>query len=142
MDWMIRKGKQYLETLLRPADPSYRCEVFRAANWAVSPSANVVRALLNNGMRIDTSVFKYGRRSGRVQFDYSSANSALVPWRVDAQDICAQDDNGLLWEFPIYAEARSVAAFLTLQRVHRALVGRFHRLREAAPKPAGGRSRR
>ena len=43
------------------------------ANWSVSPSGNVVRALAANGIPIDTSVFKYGRRDGLVAFDYSRA---------------------------------------------------------------------
>lgn len=128
MDWMVRRGKQYLESLLRPIDPGYRCAVFRAANWSVSPSANVVNTLLKNGIRIDTSVFKYGCRDGHVQFDYSSAVSALVPWRVHADEICAEDDDGLLWEFPIYAEHRGIAVFATPNRLYRALIGRFHRL--------------
>ena len=143
MDWMVRRGKQYLESLLRPIDPGYRCAVFRAANWSVSPSANVVNTLLKNGIRIDTSVFKYGRRDGRVKFDYSSAVSALVPWRVRADDICAEDYDGLLWEFPIYAEHRGIAAFVTPNRLYRTLVGRFHRLSDgsgyaAASGTAGG----
>lgn len=136
MDWMVSQSKQYLETLLRSVDPAYRCEVFRAANWSVSPSANVVSTLLNNGIRIDTSVFKYGYRSGRVRFDYSSAVSALVPWRVDSNDVCAQDINGRLWEFPIYAESRGVTAFATPQRLHRAVMSRFHRLSEGTPASA------
>lgn len=135
MDWMIATGKRFLESLLRPAAPDYLCDVFRAANWSVQPSTNVVNALLSNGIRIDTSVFKYGRRSGRVRFDYSSAHSALVPWRVDANDICARDDGGRLWEFPIYAEARGLAAFATPQRLYRAAMGRAHRGSEGAYEP-------
>ena len=61
---IVRIGKQFLENLLQPVDPEYECIAFRAANWAMSPSRNVIRALLENGIRIDTSVFKYGRREG------------------------------------------------------------------------------
>lgn len=133
MDWMVKQGKNYLEALLRPVDPQYRCEVFRAANWSVSPSANVVETLSSNGIRIDTSVFKYGRRSGLVRFDYSAAASELVPWRVRADDICMQDDDGRLWEFPIYSESRNVAAFATPQRLYRAIVGRLHPVSTKVP---------
>jgi len=125
---VIRLGKDFLEELLQPVDPNYRCKVFRAANWSVSPSRNVVRALLDNGITIDTSVFKYGRRQGIVNFDYRQAWSALVPWKVDENDICAHNDNGQLFEFPIYAENRLLGAFLTPQRVFRACVGRLHRV--------------
>jgi hypothetical protein len=123
---IVRTGKEYLENLLKPVDPAYACTVFRAANWAVSPSGNVVRALLNNGIHIDTSVFKYGRREGIVNFDYSHAPSELVPWRVDEEDICRRNDAGKLVEIPIYCEPRWIGAFLTPNRIRRALMNHAH----------------
>jgi hypothetical protein len=124
---IVRQGKEFLESLLRPVNPHYRCSVFRAANWSVSPSKNVVRALVENGFTIDTSIFKYGRRDGLVNFDYTNACSGLVPWRAAEEDLCAADAGGKLFEFPIYSENRWVGAFLTPQRIYRACVGRLHR---------------
>lgn len=131
MNEMIGRGKEFLETLLRPVDPNYRCNVFRAANWSVCPSRNIIKALLNNGIRIDTSVFKYGRHQGLVNFDYTTAFSPLVPWLVDKNDICRKNDEGYLWEFPIYAEKRWIGAFLTPQRIHRAYLSRLHKFRDS-----------
>ena len=144
---VVRLGKNFLESLLRPVRADYRCFVFRAANWSVSPSKNVVRALVENGIKIDTSVFKYGRREGLVNFDYADARSELVPWAVDENDICASSESGGLMEFPIYSENRRVGAFITPQRIYRAFTGCLHKLsshNEAAPaNPAGaGKSRR
>jgi hypothetical protein len=136
---VVRLGKQYLQDLLKPVAPKYECIAFRAANWAMSPSKNVVRALVNNGFKIDTSVFKYGFRSGLVNFDYRSAPSALVPWRVDENDICARNENGELLEFPIYSENRWIGSFLTLRRISRACVSRLHRL---SPASAGAEASR
>ncbi len=82
MNEMVRKGKEFLETLLHPVDPNYHCKVFRAANWSVCPSHNVIKALVEQWNEIDTSVFKYGRREGRVNFDYTSAFHQLAPWQV------------------------------------------------------------
>lgn len=128
MDWMVRTSKEFLETLLRPVDPRYRCVAFRAANWSVSPSDNVVRALVNNGIKIDTSVFKYGSRNGIVAFDYSQAYSEIVPWRVKEDDICSRDDTSELWEVPIYSEKRWIGSFLTPSRIYRAIVSRRHKI--------------
>ena len=125
---IVRIGKQYLENLLKPVDPNYACVAFRAANWAMSPSRNVVRALLENGIRIDTSVFKYGKREGLVSFDYSNAHSELVPWLADENDICLQNENGKLIEVPIYCERRWIGAFLTPSRIYRARMTRAHSL--------------
>ena len=105
---MIKTGKNYLEELLTPVKPDYRCFAFRAANWSMHPSSSIVRALLENGIKIDTSVFKYGKRQGIVTFDYSSAFSDLIPWPVDENDVCKMDADGTLYEFPIYCENRHI----------------------------------
>ena len=137
---MIRAGKEFLESLLQPVKPAYRCSVFRAANWSVCPSQNVVRALLDNGIYIDTSVFKYGVRRGLVNFDYESAPSEMLPWRADASALWRADPHGEIWEIPIYSEHRNIAAFLNLNRVYQTVVGRFHRvplsMAEPLAKPA------
>lgn len=128
MTWMIGTCKQFLESLLWPIDSTYRCVAFRAANWSVSPSRNVFRALTEHGLSIDTSIFKYGRRKGIVNFDYSEAYSPIVPWRVKEGDMCGRDDAGSLWELPIYSERRWIGAFLTPNRLFRALMSLRHRI--------------
>lgn len=134
MDGMVRAGKTFLETLLRPVRPTYACVAFRAANWSVSPSTNVVRALKKNGLRIDSSVFKHGRRDGLVTFDYSHAVSPLVPWRAAESDICRVDCDSSLLEIPIYSEKRWIGAFLTAGRIHRVLAGLPHRAGFRGPR--------
>jgi len=121
-------GKKFLEEQFRPIDSGYRCNVFRAANWSMNPSRNAVRALVNNGFRIDTSVFKYGQRDGLVSFDYSDAPSNLVPWSADESHICRRDEQSSLMEVPIYAERRWIGAFITFQRFHRWWLSRRHRV--------------
>lgn len=133
MSSMLRAGKDYLEALLRPVNGNYRCNVFRAANWAVQPSPNVVRALIDAGFVVDTSVFKYGHRAGRVNFDYSYAPSPILPWRASAKDICVEDPEGKLWEAPIYCEQRWLGAFLTVNRCYRVWQSYQHKF----PKPSG-----
>jgi hypothetical protein len=120
---LVREGKRFLEELLGSVRPGYRCLAFRAANWSMNPSQNIIRALLANGISIDTSIFKYGKRDGLVRFDYSKAESHMCPWPVDPSEVCRRDDTGELFEFPIYCEARSLWAFLS--------AARFRRLRES-----------
>jgi hypothetical protein len=123
----VKLGKEFLESVLQPVDPTYKCFVFRAANWSVSPTQHVVQALIEHGIKIDTSVFKYGRREGLVTFDYSNARSNLVPWKVDENNICDHSESGQLVEFPIYSENRWLGAFLTIERIYRVCVSRLHR---------------
>ena len=131
LDEVVKIGKKYLEDLLKPVVPTYQCIAFRAANWAMSPSKNAVRALINHGIRIDTSVFKHGFRKGIVNFDYSNANSDLVPWFADENDICQRNDSSQLLEIPIYAEQRRIGAFLTVNRLRRAYLTRKYSCRGA-----------
>jgi hypothetical protein len=133
LDELIRLGKEFLESLLQPIDPAYRCNVFRAANWSVTPSRNVVRALVNHGIQIDTSVFKFGRREGLVNFDYTDAASDMLPWRADEDAIWRHSATGSLWEVPIYSEHRRLGAFLSANRFYRYLAGRLHRVPRAFP---------
>jgi hypothetical protein len=138
IDEVVRIGKSFLEEQLRPVDPEYRCHAFRAANWSVSPSRSVVRALVNNGFEIETSVFKFGRRTGLVNFDYSHAPSNLKPWLADESDICRENKKSTLTEVPIYSERRWLGAFASPNRIYRAFSGRLHRLRDK--KSANGPS--
>jgi hypothetical protein len=142
MQWMVGICKEFLERQLRLADPNYRCIAFRAANWSTNPSRNVAQALLANNIKIDTSVFKGGRRQGIVNFDYTSAHHRLLPWPANPDDICRFDAGSELWEFPIYSEDRRLGAFITPNRFYRALLGRLHRVSNNPSVPKGALSDR
>lgn len=130
---LVREGRDFLESILRPVRSTYSCSVFRAGNWAMQPSSDAVRALSDAGVRIDTSVFKYGRRHGLVEFNYSRAWDALVPWPVSTEDVCSRELTSNLFEVPIYAESRWIGAFLTPLRLYRVLQSRLHRLGSSEP---------
>jgi hypothetical protein len=130
---MIRKGKRLLEDTCRVASPDYECFAFRAANWSMQPSPNIVRALVEEGFRIDTSVWKYGVYDDLVKFDYRGAHSDLVPWPIDERDVCRRDPEGRLFEFPIYTEEQPLWVFITANRVYRVIAQRLNPL----PNPEG-----
>ena len=138
---MIAQGKALLEQILRPVQPDYRCFAFRAANWSMEPSRNIVRALLDNGFTIDTSVFKWGRYDDLVHFDYSNAESEMMPWPASEDDVCRRDPEGRLFELPIYCEQQPIWTFLTPNRVYRVLAERLNPLpREADAVPTSDRA--
>lgn len=133
---MIRTGKRLLEETCRSAKPDYECYAFRAANWSMHPSKKIVRALVDEGFRIDTSVWKHGRYDDLVRFDYSGAHGDLVPWPIDEHDVCLRDPRGRLFEFPIYTEKRPIWVFLTANRLYRVVAQRLHPL--PAPEMKSG----
>jgi hypothetical protein len=130
---MIRQGKLLLEETCRQAKADYRCFAFRAANWSMHPSRNIVRALVDEGFRIDTSVWKFGEYDDLVKFDYRAAHSDLVPWPVDPNDVCRRDPDGRLFEFPIYTERQPLWVFLTPNRVYRVIAQRLNPLPNPDP---------
>ncbi len=125
---MIANGKRFLEETLRPKAPDYECFAFRAANSSMHPSPDIVRALVECGLRIDTSVWKHGVYDDLVKFDYTRAHSDLVPWPVATDDVCRRDPDGKLFEFPIYTERQPIWVFLTANRVYRVVAQRLNPL--------------
>ena len=134
---MIVRGKKLLEDTCRKVRSDYECYVFRAANWSMQPSPSIVKALVQEGFRIDTSVWKYGRYDDLVKFDYSGAHSDLVPWPIDERDVCRRDPSGKLFEFPIYTEQQPLWVFLTPNRVYRVIAQRLNPLPEPDPMSGG-----
>lgn len=118
--------KRFLEEQLKPVDLKYDCIAFRAANWSMVPTRNIYTALAENNIEIDTSVFKYGKRNGRVVFDYSYVPDKLIPWFFDENDINKINVGNKILEIPIYCELRNVFSFITVIRAFRMIRSRFH----------------
>ena len=123
---IIQKGKHFLYELLIPVKADYQCQFFRAANWSMCPSENIVKALIAHDFLIDTSVFKNGKRTGMIEFDYSTAWSDCLPWPVDETEVNNRDLSGHLMEFPIYCEQQSLFDFISLNRFWQAWLGKRH----------------
>jgi hypothetical protein len=114
----LRRGKQYLEELLRPVQSAYRCVAFRAGNWLIQPSREVVAALERSGFLYDTSVFKHGWGSaGPYVLDYRSAHDELLSWVVDPDDINRPSQRVGLREIPIFTRKVLVTSMLTPRRL-------------------------
>lgn len=99
---VIRRGKNYLEVLLSSIDPAYRCLAFRAAGLALQPEeGRLVRALVENGIAIDSSIVKGVRmKMDTVALDYRhmppSAN-----WYIAPGGMLSRPEKSGLFEVPI-----------------------------------------
>lgn len=130
---MIKQTKDFLTQTLIDVKKDYNCMAFRAGGWQMQPSTNIVRALIDNGIRIDTTVFKNGNRRGTNSFDYSSAHHSLLPWPVDENEICQMNQEGRLIEIPIYTEQRYITSFISPNRMYRLAAQTNSRLRVKNP---------
>lgn len=116
---MIRISKSWLQAQLIPINPGYQCFAFRAANWSMVPTSNIYRALVENGIRVDTSVYKWGRQFGHVDYNYIDAHSNIFSYKASSHDINILDENGIIKEYPIYTENRPFWHFISLMRLYR-----------------------
>ncbi len=79
-DWLAA-GKEYLENLLRPVDPAYRCVAFRAGSLAIAPSPHMLELLAGLGIEIDTSIVGGLRVETRnLQLDYTNCEESFLPF--------------------------------------------------------------
>jgi hypothetical protein len=77
---ILHDCKAYLEDLLRPIDASYQCVSFRAGAWALVPGADTLPALIETGIRVDTSVAPGLVKTDDVDVDYSQVRPDLLPY--------------------------------------------------------------
>ena len=115
----LNKGKAYLENLFKEINPSYRCCAFRAGNWCMMPSTNILKALRKVGIESDSSVFKWGKEKGsHLYYDYSTAYSNVKPWFAQTENINNRTfiQNSIL-EFPIYTRKVLLCSLVSRKRL-------------------------
>lgn len=127
IDEMIKVCKSFLESILKPVSATYTCHAFRAANWSMMPTSSIYKALVENGITIDTSVYKGGKQKGNVDYNYSDAYSHIHPYKADANDINKFSADGQITEYPIYTEMRYFWSFVTPVRFFRMVRAKFHK---------------
>lgn len=84
---MLSAGKDYLEDLLRPIDPNYKCVAFRGSYLAIAPSAFILGLLAKLGIELDTSIVGGLRVNTRnIQLDYIGCAEDFLPFYPDMTD--------------------------------------------------------
>ncbi len=89
---MVWRAKSYLEALVRPLAPDYRCVSFRSGAWSIAPSPHVLPILAEAGIELDTSL------AGGLHFDLPNV-------KLDYRNL----DEPLLPFYPRMDDARRVA---------------------------------
>lgn len=99
---IIKRGVDYLHDLLHPVAPDYRCLAFRAAGLALQPDERkLISALLDHGIRIDSSVAKdLVLQLDTIEIDYRRVPTAANWYLAPASGITEDAGAGLL-EIPI-----------------------------------------
>jgi hypothetical protein len=114
---------EYLRKLLGVVD--FLPFSFRAGNWLFQPTHTVAKALVDHGVKVDTSVFKGGLQH-QHKLDYRRARNNGYYWSF-TDDVNVHDPQGTLIEFPIYTKMVPIWKLLTNKRVglHRKVPARI-----------------
>ena len=110
---LVTRSVEYLRKLLGKAD--YSPLSFRAGNWLYQPSQTITEVLVENGIKVDSSVFKGGLQR-QLKLDYRRALKNGYVWTF-AKDVEIPDAKGSLIELPIHTKMVPLWKLLTPKRV-------------------------
>jgi len=96
---LLKQGKSWLENLLKPVRSDYKCVAFRAGDWCIQPSANVIRALKKIKIQIDSTVAPGIKNYSPDEWSDFSYAPKLPYWKIN-NDVCEPSKDGI-WEVPI-----------------------------------------
>lgn len=78
---IIAEGKKYLLDLLTPIDPHYDCVAFRAGGWCLQPESELLAALADEHILIDTTVYPGGYNKNPVKYyDFRNVPPKMNWW--------------------------------------------------------------
>ncbi|HTY52986.1 MAG TPA: hypothetical protein VMB35_07310 [Methanomicrobiales archaeon] len=103
----VREARDYLEGLLRPGDPAYRCIAFRAGGYGLQPGEDaIVAALADAGFLVDSSVVHNLRLENEInRIDYTGLPGRGNYWLAGGKGPATSGSAGGIFEIPI-ASAR------------------------------------
>ena len=132
---IVDQGISYLRDIV--GDTEFTPISYRAGNWLLQPTKNIAAVLAQEGIKIDSSVFKGGLEH-RYSLDYRKSLRNGYSWRF-TDDVNEADPHGTLLEVPIYTQMVPFWQMLTSKRVgmqrkatahSKANTGRLDRLRD------------
>lgn len=112
---IMSETTHYLNELLSTKFPSYKCIAYRAGGFCIQPEKNILDAMRNNGIVIDSSVCKrlYADTSSHV-YNFSKAPKDFN-WRFGYKNgLFTVDKCGEFLEIPIGSEYRIPAKWISV----------------------------
>ncbi len=90
---MLSASKSYLEKLLTPLAPNYRCVSFRSGSSAIAPSDFLLQQLAQLGLVFDMSIIQGLRVNTRnLQLDYTVCEEGFLPFYPQIKDARKMSD--------------------------------------------------
>jgi len=79
---LIKQGKASLEKRLQKLNPDYQCTAFRAGGYNIGNDKQSIDALINNGIKLDSSVCPgFFSSSSFSNYDYTAVDEQMPYWQ-------------------------------------------------------------
>lgn len=120
---LIKAGKESLEKRLRKFSPTYSCHSFRAGGYNVGLDRETTDALLENGMKLDSSICPgFFSNTNLSRYDYTGIGTDFSFWR-SSEGFSRRESIGCL-QLPLITIKSSFLEKLSFARVLAALKNR------------------
>lgn len=131
---LIKEGKESLESLIKPIKSDYQCISFRAGGYNVGSDKDTVKALADNGIKIDSSVCPgYFTSSALSKYDYTQVVNDKPYWLSDTSLLTetANTETNLaknsVYELPLLTAYSSFKQKLSLARLYNQVVNKTYK---------------
>ena len=126
----IYERKAVIDALYEEAGSVRRVTAYRAGAFCAQPGGELLRALADNGIVIDSSVVKgMVRMDEHVDLDFTGAPAERRHWRV-SNDVAVENAAGLITEIPIYSLMGRRIQQLTPRRLMAKFCGNIPRAKQ------------
>jgi hypothetical protein len=120
---LLKTGKEGIEKLIKPVDPNYSCNIFRAGGYCITPSKEVFKCLKELDFIADSSVIPGAHIDNEFYtYDFTKVKQGIPYWNVDTEvvDQTDQSSSGII-EFPIFSKKMKRILKYDAQRVQVAM---------------------
>ncbi len=102
---LLRESKDAVEQLVRQVIPDFECTILRAGGYNIMPSKDLFNAMVNVGLKADSSIYPGGFECGSLsKYDYSKVSLEKDHWWGDPRDLRNPSSyQKSILEIPIFA---------------------------------------
>ena len=98
---LFKEGKATLENIIKPIDPDYKCNIFRAGAWCIQDELKVLEAMRENHFIIDSTVAPNMLfDNGLTYYDFRNAPKKHS-WNIK-DNVIKEDSFASIKEVPIF----------------------------------------
>ena len=122
---LLKEGKEAIEALIQSVLPTYRCIALRAGGYNIMPSKEVYDAMLETGLKLDSSVYPGGFEQGALsRYDYREAPIGKDYWWAKPDDFTKHCSGSAVMEIPVFALQQSRINKFGIERIKSALLNK------------------